>query len=143
MRYINIILNTPKYYKGSDIGTRYRSIFNVINNPEWSGPPGYFGAPEMPSVAGRIKNIIDVMEFLINYYNTNYLDNVPIVPVGNKNLIIDTININCNLAENVKWSYKTQAILLVEEAARLEAERLAEVARLEAEILAEVARLEA
>jgi hypothetical protein len=121
MRYINLICNRTTYYMTmtSDICTQYRSIFNNINNPEWNGP-SYYGAKEQPSEAGKIKNIGDVMEFLINYYNRNYIDNVPIVPVGNKNLIIDTININCNLAEKIKWSYKTQDILQVEEARKYE-----------------------
>ena len=111
MRYIIRISDDVNYHRNSDIIIEYKKIFNNENNPDWYRAKFVAGVKESPSEAGKIKNVGDVMNFLIKYYNNKYIKNIPI---GDKDLIFNTIDINCNLNEKVKWSYKTKTSLEAE-----------------------------
>jgi len=94
----------------SKIKRRFVNIFNNIINPEWYTNTGLrttYGVKQMSStylISKKISTTIDVLEWLKEIYNTfNYsafdfnLDNC-----------YGEININTNIDDKIKWSYKSK-----------------------------------
>ena len=96
--------------------TEFIKIFNINNNNDWfiynSIKNKYYigyGTVEKKSEPGKINNIIDLMKFLIKYYDTeleNYLQSFPI----SSTKIYDTIQINCDIdshGNRKMWSFES------------------------------------
>ena len=103
LRYINILMNSTLKNNQFHLKTEFIKIFNINNNNDWfiynSIKNKYYigyGTVEKKSEPGKINNIIDLMKFLIKYYDTeleNYLQSFPI----SSTKIYDTIQINCDI----------------------------------------------
>jgi len=103
LRYINTVM---QLFRQSDITVKYFKKFNIRNNPDWflEDKSLSYGVKEHKHEENKIENTTDIINFLTDYYKSNYSIKVPKIDTTQK---YNMIKIDCNINKKIKWSYES------------------------------------